>query len=213
MMTRRFSGLLVTMPLAVVIGAQTVSWALSLKNWTPGETLTAADLNGNFTKINNDLGRLDDVTTASDTGVLRASRRLSLPAGATRIGLGDGWTDVSEGIYGFAPEPALLPGTERRYRLTIRSGNNCIPVEGDVVKYRLFFFWPHGGNNHPDTVEYTGRLYWGEVAEGGWEVIDLDHVLDPAGGTRPEFWKLQALATGCSHLVKDVQADLYDVAL
>jgi hypothetical protein len=212
MMTRRFSGLLVTMPLAVVLGAQTVSWALSLKNWTPGETLTAADLNGNFAKINTDLARLDDVTTASDTGVLRASRRLSLPGGGSRIGISESWTDVSEGIYGFAPEPALLPGTERRYRLTIRSANDCIQAQGDVVKYRLYFFWHT--HNRPDTIEYDGRTYFGFLDQGGWEVIDLDHVTDPSpGGDRPEFWKLQAYAVGCSHLVKDVQADLYDVAL
>jgi len=44
--------LFVGVPLAVLGGVRAVSWAaLTLKSWTTGETLTAADLNGNFAAI------------------------------------------------------------------------------------------------------------------------------------------------------------------
>jgi hypothetical protein len=44
--------LLVGVPLAVLGGVRAVSWAaVTLKAWIPGETLTAADLNGNFAAI------------------------------------------------------------------------------------------------------------------------------------------------------------------
>jgi hypothetical protein len=44
--------LLIGIPLAVVGGVRAVSWAAaSLKTWTTGEVLTAADLNGNFAAL------------------------------------------------------------------------------------------------------------------------------------------------------------------
>ena len=44
--------LFVGVPLAVLGGVRAVSWAaLTLKSWTTGETLTAADLNGNFAAL------------------------------------------------------------------------------------------------------------------------------------------------------------------
>jgi hypothetical protein len=48
-------GLLVLVPLAVVLGVRAVAWAVNLKTWSSGDTLTAADLNGNFAAINNQL--------------------------------------------------------------------------------------------------------------------------------------------------------------
>lgn len=44
--------LLVAVPLAVVLGIKAVAWAVNLKTWTGGETLTAADLNANFAAVN-----------------------------------------------------------------------------------------------------------------------------------------------------------------
>jgi hypothetical protein len=46
-------GLLIGVPLAVVFGVQAFAWAaVTLKTWTTGETLKAADLNSNFDNIN-----------------------------------------------------------------------------------------------------------------------------------------------------------------
>jgi hypothetical protein len=50
-MSRKISDLVVV-SLAAVACVQAVSWAVSLKSWTTNETLTAADLNGNFSAIN-----------------------------------------------------------------------------------------------------------------------------------------------------------------
>jgi hypothetical protein len=48
----RLVALLVGVPLAVVGGVRTVGWAAAtLKTWVTGETLTAVDLNGNFTAL------------------------------------------------------------------------------------------------------------------------------------------------------------------
>ena len=85
MMTRRFSGLLVTMPLAVVLGAQTVSWALSLKSWTPGETLTAADLNGNFAKIDAELSKPRTILCSKTYNTTSASQ----PSMSTKFAASD----------------------------------------------------------------------------------------------------------------------------
>jgi hypothetical protein len=44
--------LIIGVPLAVLGGVRAVSWAaLTLKSWTTGETLTAADINGNFAML------------------------------------------------------------------------------------------------------------------------------------------------------------------
>jgi hypothetical protein len=47
--------LIVTVPVAVLIGADSVSHALTLKSWNTGDTLTAAELNANFQAIENEL--------------------------------------------------------------------------------------------------------------------------------------------------------------
>jgi hypothetical protein len=47
--------LIVTVPVAVLIGSRSISEALTLKTWTTGDTLTAAELNANFQAIENEL--------------------------------------------------------------------------------------------------------------------------------------------------------------
>lgn len=44
-------GLLICVPLALLIGVRAISWAVNLKTFNSGETLTAADLNANFDEI------------------------------------------------------------------------------------------------------------------------------------------------------------------
>src|SRR5262245_7633961 len=49
--------LMLTVPLAVVLGVQTISWAVP-KVWTSGEPLTAADLNSNFSSLDSAIAAL-----------------------------------------------------------------------------------------------------------------------------------------------------------
>ena len=44
--------LIVLVPVTLLLGVQAMAWAVTLKTWTNGETLTAADLNQNFSNIN-----------------------------------------------------------------------------------------------------------------------------------------------------------------
>jgi hypothetical protein len=44
--------LLVLVPLGLLFGIRDIAWAVTLKTWSAGETLTADDLNANFTAIN-----------------------------------------------------------------------------------------------------------------------------------------------------------------
>ena len=155
-----------------------------------------------------DLKVASTTIASAGTSILRATRTFELPGSAAYVDVGADWTDVSDLIYDLG-EPSVLPGAARTYRLTVRSGNDCVgpPNDTDSVKYRLFFGW----NGRADTVEYPGRTYWGAVTEGAWDSISLDHISDPAGGFRPTFWKLQAKASGCSDRVKDVTVEIYDV--
>ena len=55
-------GLLIGVPLAIVLGVPALSRAaLMIKSWTSGETLTATDLNANFTALRDGLARLDPI--------------------------------------------------------------------------------------------------------------------------------------------------------
>jgi hypothetical protein len=50
-------GLLVGTPLVLLLGAGSLSWALDLKQWSVGDTMTATDLNSNFASVNTELAR------------------------------------------------------------------------------------------------------------------------------------------------------------
>lgn len=52
-------GLLLGVPLALIVGVHAASWAAAtLKSWNAGDTLTAADLNANFTALNDEVTAL-----------------------------------------------------------------------------------------------------------------------------------------------------------
>lgn len=74
-------GLLIGIPIAVVVGIQTIVWAAAnLKTWSSGDTLTSVDLNKNFTAIDEALARLDGltVTPAGDVGIGTTSPNATL---------------------------------------------------------------------------------------------------------------------------------------
>ncbi|KAB2909729.1 MAG: hypothetical protein F9K40_03650 [Kofleriaceae bacterium] len=63
-------GLLVGVPLAIVLGVPAASRAAAiLRSWTSGETLTANDLNANFTALNTELARLDPLVVDGEGAV------------------------------------------------------------------------------------------------------------------------------------------------
>jgi hypothetical protein len=190
-------GLLILVPLTLLGGVQAISWAAAaLKSWTSGETLTAADLNGNFNAINAKLDALQaqlDNVSKSGTWHLRASRPLALLGAAayvdvTSVGTFGNFTDIV-----FDPDSGIpaLPNSTRHYRLVIRSANPCQPA--DAVVYQLNFSW----DGHVDNTTYPGHTWFGHgnLDDGGYETIDLDHIVDPAGGSRPTFWQVSAKLT------------------
>jgi hypothetical protein len=61
--------LLVIVPLALVLGVQTISWAVP-KVWTHGETLTADDLNRNFGSIDEGIATLGQLHAWAVCGFL-----------------------------------------------------------------------------------------------------------------------------------------------
>ena len=69
-------GLLIGVPIAVVLGIHAVSWALTLKSWNSGDTLTATDLNSNF----------DSVKAELASATFRAQDTKSATAGVTFSG-------------------------------------------------------------------------------------------------------------------------------
>jgi hypothetical protein len=87
MVTRRLSrsAFLACIPLLVVFGARTVGWtAAQLKQWTDGDTLKAADINGNFAALSAQIAAL--------TAPL-AWNKLALSSGWATYG--DGYADPS----------------------------------------------------------------------------------------------------------------------
>lgn len=58
--------LCVGVPLAVVVGANAVTWAGTIKTWASGDTLTAADLNAAFAEAN----RAPNVVVATSSTVM-----------------------------------------------------------------------------------------------------------------------------------------------
>jgi hypothetical protein len=218
--------LIVGVPLIVLGGVRTVSWAAAaIKSWTSGETLTAADLNGNFAAMNARLDAMQaqlDIVAKSGTWILRATRNLSMGSG--QVGYVDttslgSWNRVTDLTYDpFDGGMAQLPNSTRHYRMVIRSANSCQPT--DALSYRLWFGGVNGANmwdNDGDNRTYPGKTYWGWDDEGGWETIDLDHISDPVGTYRPGFWRLEvAIMTNASgncafHRVKGVQLETWDV--
>jgi hypothetical protein len=92
-------GLLIGVPLALLVGARAISWAaVTLKTWNSGDTLTAADLNANFTAITNGIAsgqqtvRIGAVATACDA---TSAGTLRFDATAAQLQFCDGTAWVS----------------------------------------------------------------------------------------------------------------------
>jgi len=60
--------LIVIVPIAIVAGIRAVAWAINLKTWSAGETLTSADLNANFDAIKTEINVPAWTAVAFSTG-------------------------------------------------------------------------------------------------------------------------------------------------
>jgi hypothetical protein len=150
-------------------------------------------------------------TTIADSGIeiLREDHELAMNSsgGSSYIDVGATWTKITRTFYFTYEHTTPLPGATRRYKISIRSANNCIPPEGDVSKYRLYYTWA----GQPDNVEYNGNLYWGNLDEGGWDTFTLTHPpnSNPSGGNG--YVEVQAYASGCTNRVYNAHLLIYDV--
>jgi hypothetical protein len=93
-------GLLIGVPIAVVIGIQTAAWAaITFKSWNSGDTLTAADLNGNFSALSSAL-TIERVktTSAMNLGPQAMTATATCSAGKTVIGGGCTTGITSDGV-------------------------------------------------------------------------------------------------------------------
>jgi hypothetical protein len=115
------------------------------------------------------------------------------------------WTPITRTIYGVFSVTTPLPGSQRKYKLVIRNGNNGIGQNGHISRYRLFFTWA----NQPDNKEYEGNLYWGSVNEGSWDIITLDHLANPSG--QISYWRLEGYTSGCINRIFNVTIQVVDV--
>ena len=103
-------GLLIIVPLALVVGVRTVSWAVP-KVWSRGETLTADDLNRNFKS-------LDDAVAAANPW-LECGTLESLRNGAAPCEVNDHPVDQYE--YGFKYNgPEVHPAACLQWNVGIR---------------------------------------------------------------------------------------------
>ncbi len=90
-------GLLVLVPLAVVFGVQTISWAVP-KIWSPGDTLTASDLNQNFKALEDQVAAVSAALSAANPWV-KCGKLEDLRTGANRCEIAAFPVDQYE--YGF----------------------------------------------------------------------------------------------------------------
>src|SRR5580704_9507353 len=56
-------GLRMGLPLAMLLGGSAAAWAAGLRTWNPGDTLLAADLNGNFASLDARVAALEGPTS------------------------------------------------------------------------------------------------------------------------------------------------------
>lgn len=146
-------------------------------------------------------------TTIAAPGVevIREVLPLALATDSSFVDIGAAWTPITRTIYAINQTTAPLPGSQRKYKLVIRSGNNCRSPDGHISKYRLFFSWA----GQPDNKEYDGILYWGDLNEGAWDTVTLDHHTNPSGAI--SYWRLEGYASGCTNRVFNVTIQVVDL--
>lgn len=146
------------------------------------------------------------------TELVRGVLPLSLAQDTPYIDVGQAWKPLTRTVY-HIPAARPIPGARRVFRLVIRQGNGCVGQEGDKSEYRLFWTW----QNKPDTHTYAGRKWWGSTDEGGWDMIDLDHVTNPNPSPNPpasgqsHYWRVEGLTSGCENRVYNVTLLILDV--
>jgi hypothetical protein len=102
--------LLVSIPLAVVVGARSIGWtAAQLKSWNDGDVLKADDINGNFTALSTQLAALSTQLAAVTAPLTWA--KLPLMGGWAIYGSGYADPSYSKDALGIVHLRGLVKGT------------------------------------------------------------------------------------------------------
>ncbi len=146
---------------------------------------------------------------APGTEIVREVHPLALTSNDGFIDINGHWRELTRTVYSTYDYTTTLPGTQRKYKLVIRQGNDGQAPRGDISKYRLFYPWV----NNADNIEYPGNLNWGNLDEGGWDTITLDHIANPfnteKGGNT--YWRLEGFTSNCTNRVFNVTLIVVDV--
>jgi hypothetical protein len=97
------AALVASVPLAVLIGARTAGWsAAQLKQWSDGDTLKAADINGNFAALSAQIAAL---------GARLAWTKLELASGWSAYGDGYAEPSYAKDVLGIVHLRGLVTGS------------------------------------------------------------------------------------------------------
>jgi hypothetical protein len=146
---------------------------------------------------------------APGTEILREVHPLALASNDEFIDVNGEWKTLTRTVYYIYDHTATIPGTQRRYKLVIRQGNDAQEPRGDISKYRLFYTWV----NNADNIEYPGNRYFGSLDEGGWDTITLDHIPNPFNRDKHgnSYWRLEGFTSNCTNRVFNVTLMIFDV--
>jgi archaellum component FlaC len=156
----------------------------------------------------------------SGTEILREVHPLVLANNSAFIDIKNNqWSAITNTVYGTYEYTSPLAGTQRKYKIVIRNTSQAQPNtispagRGDLIKYRLFYSWV----DNPDSMEYNGNLYWGNLNEGGWDTIHLEYLENPAEVNThgKDYWQLQGCIFStdpdCINRVFNVTLLVFDV--
>jgi hypothetical protein len=162
-----------------------------------------------LTKGLSDLQSIKQGPLAPGTEIVREVHPLALATNDEFIDVSGQWRELTRPVYSTYDYTAALPGTQRKYKLIVRQGNDGQPARGDVSKYRLFYPWV----SNADNIDYSGNLNYGNLDEGGWDTITLDHITNPFNQDKHgnSYWRLDGFTSNCTNRVFSVTLMIVDV--
>jgi hypothetical protein len=162
-----------------------------------------------LTKGLSDLQSIKQGPLAPGTEIVREVHPLALATDDEFIDVNGQWKELTRPVYSTYDYTATLPGTQRKYKLIVRQANDGQSPRGDVSKYRLFYPWV----NNADNIDYSGNLNYGNLDEGGWDTITLDHITNPFNQDKHgnSYWRLEGFTSNCTNRVFSVTLMIVDV--
>lgn len=146
---------------------------------------------------------------APGTEILREVHPLALTSNDGFIDVNGNWRELTLTVYSTYDYTTTLAGTQRKYKLVIRQGNDGQAPRGDISKYRLFYPWVRNADN----IEYPGILDWGNLDEGGWDTITLNHIANPFNTDKSgnNYWRLEGFTSNCTNRVFNITLLIFDM--